>query len=67
MYLDTYPGTPLQSTFNLTYVATRFTDKLQAKDDVASWHWVPLNDLPKHVAFPMMRKALNDLKDYLRR
>lgn len=67
VYLGLYPSTPLQSTFNVYYVATRFTGKLKAQDDVASYAWHPIEHLPKRIAFANNRQALRDLTAFLQR
>lgn len=63
--LGFYPSVPPQSTLNLNFYATRFTGKLRPHDDVASYAWHALRQLPKNIAFKNNRLALQDLKRLL--
>ena len=67
IYLGHYASIPPQATFNVYYLATRFTGTLRPADDVASIAWHPLNRLPKKIAFANNRQALRDLRVFLKR
>lgn len=61
IYLGYYPSQPPQSTFNVYYVAKKFTGKIIPQDDVASFTWYQIRRLPK-IAFANNRQALRELQ-----
>ena len=52
----------ISTTFNLCYIAKLTNPKIDPRDDVASFHWFPINKVPKNLSDPWLAKALKDLQ-----
>ncbi len=61
MYMDTY-GPSGDNTLNIFYLGEIKGGELQAKDDVASLVWLPINEVPLHEGFRNTQEAMADLK-----
>lgn len=66
VYMDVY-GKGGDDTINFYYVAKILRGKMEAKEDVTSLHWFPINNLPKKIAFKNTKDAFKNLKKWYER
>jgi ADP-ribose pyrophosphatase YjhB (NUDIX family) len=65
IYLDTYGDG--RNTLNIHYIGKIVSGKMNAQEDVASLHWVPINNVPVNEGFKNTREALKDLQKWYSR
>jgi ADP-ribose pyrophosphatase YjhB (NUDIX family) len=61
IYMDQY-GKDGDMTLNIQYIGEIKGGEMKAQDDVASLHWIPIEDLPIDVGFQNTKDTLIDLK-----
>ena len=54
----------LVDTFNVCYIAKLNNSKIKPHDDVASFHWFPINKIPDNLSDPWITEALKDLQKW---
>lgn len=54
----------LIDTFNVCYIAKLINSKIKPHDDVASFHWFPINKIPDNLSDPWIAKAIKDLQKW---
>lgn len=62
IYMDEY-GEGGDSTLNIHYIGEVKGGKMKAQEDVASLHWVSINEVPME-GFQNIKDALKDLQDW---
>lgn len=63
IYIDTY-GKDGDFTLNTHYIGEVMGGKMKAMDDVASLHWININEVPLNEGFKNTQEALRDLKKW---
>lgn len=51
-------------TLNICYIAELTKSKIEPRDDVASFHWFPINKIPNNLCDPWITKAIKDLQKW---
>ena len=67
VYMDKYEyQEDISNTLGFCYIEKIISGKAEPQDDAASLHWLPIDKVPKDIAFEWIKKALKDLQVWYR-